>query len=109
MTFPSWAKGIRNWLTLLVASYAVAAAAGIDVPRPAWINEHRVLAGTVKENTVRIIEGTVESLQRQLTELKIQKSKVPPGALYDELTRSEAILRAQLSDTRARLRKVRGF
>lgn len=112
-SIPPWAKSVKTWLaflTVVFGFYAGAAAIGLEVPRPVWINEHLQLAGKVKKNTVRSYQSNVSHIRRQLIDARIAKSKAKPGSdLYNEFLRDEAELKDKLAEAKARLKKARGY
>ena len=106
---PHWAKRTKYWLgftAAVFALYAGAATIGLDLPRWAWISEHRALAGEVKTNVEEILKQKVDWFQDRVWKIenRIQDRGVTPS-LRDQLREYEKKLR----EAEAHLAKVRGY
>lgn len=110
---PSWAKSMKTWLvmgTIVFGFYAGAAAIGLQVPRWTWFSEHIALAGEVHQNTIKMYQGDVKSIRRQLIDSRIGLSKVDQDRnpqLYERFLRDADELRAELQDARDSLTRAR--
>ncbi|KKL05865.1 hypothetical protein LCGC14_2601750 [marine sediment metagenome] len=108
---PKWAKSLKFWALTTAAvfgAYAAAATIGINLPRPAMLSEHKVLAGEVRGNTVRIYQSTVNHLRRQLIDVRIAKTKVKlHSPLYYKFLEDEEELTNRIDDAKAALMRAR--
>ncbi len=110
---PKFATKLQTWLifaTAVFGFYAGAAALGLEVPRPAWIGEHRALAGEVRSNRIKLYRDDVRDARNAARDARIARSRVNQSKrpeLYESLLSDEIDAREQLRDAKEALSRAR--